>query len=522
MKRDLSLSILTGISLTLAFPPFKLGFLAYGALIPFFLLLNGKGAKESLRWGYIAGLFACIGVLYWIAVVTLPGAIGAILVLPLYFSLYAILHSWLEKRLGSRFIFAVPFLWTGLEYIKSLGQIGFPWLSLGYTQTYYLHLIQHASITSVYGVSFWVVLLNVLLYKIWRSRQTKKLLLRYTGLLVIIFLAPLLHGLLQLANSQTSNEKISIALIQGNIDPFLKWKLEFKEENFSTYERLTRQAAEHEPDMFVWPETAVPSYLLSDIPYLKRIRHLVDSTNTPLLTGTMHYTFVNDNEYKYYNAAILVEPHKNSIQNYAKIQLVPFSEKVPYEDDYPFRGIKNLLSYLEMGAGDFSRGDDVTIMSFNHQISDSLNNLQEEAVDPMDRNTKLAVVICYESIFPELVRKFVTKGAEFLVIITNDAWFGKTTAPFQHAQMAVFRAIENRIAIARCANTGISLFIDPFGRISKPTNWFKEAVVVDEIQLRSQETFYSKFGNIFAITILFSNIIPLVLTFISKKSRNIN
>jgi apolipoprotein N-acyltransferase len=516
MKKNITLSLLTGISLTLAFPPFKLGFLAYGALIPFFLLLDEKNTKECFRWGYIVGLYSCIGVLFWIAWVTLPGAIGAILVLPLYFSIYAGVHNWLQRRLGPRFIVAVPFLWTGLEYVKSLDQIGFPWMSLGYTQTYYLPFIQHASITSVYGVSFWIVVLNVLLYQMYRFRCYPKLLITYVFVAALVFIIPLAHGLLQLSVLPSYSSDVRIALIQGNIDPFLKWKIEFKEDNFSTYERLTRKAAEQEPELYVWPETAVPSYLLYDATYLSRIRNLVDSTGVSLLSGSMNYSFVNENEYEYFNSAILVEPHKRRIQTYAKIQLVPFSERVPYEDSFPFKAVKSLLSYLEMGEGDFSRGKRITVMSFDRLKNDAANKSQKQQPE-FKEHIQFAVVICYESIFPELVRQFVQKGAEFLVVITNDAWFGKTTAPFQHTQIAVFRAIENRIAIARCANTGISMFIDPFGRIQLPTDWFEEAIVVNNIPLRSEETFYSRHGNIFTVVASLTNLLFLVLAIVSKR-----
>ena len=174
MKKNLLLTFLTGIMMWLAFPPFKMGFLAYASLIPFFYLLEEKSFGESFRWGYLTGFISCIGTLYWINWVTLPGGIATIFVLPLYFSIYALIHSFLKEQLGEKFIFAAPFIWTAVEFLRSLGEIGFPWTSLAYTQTYYPILIQYASITSVYGVSFWIILINVLIYQIikqWGNRK---------------------------------------------------------------------------------------------------------------------------------------------------------------------------------------------------------------------------------------------------------------------------------------------------------------------------------------------------------------
>jgi len=175
-----------------------------------------------------------------------------------------------------------------------------------------------------------------------------------------------------------------------------------------------------------------------------------------------------------------------------------------------------MLSKLKLGEGDFSRGKKITIFSVDRANSLSKDNTIE--TESQSQKLKFAVIICYESVFPDLVRKFVKRGAELLVVITNDAWFGKTTAPFQHAQIAVYRAIENRISIARCANTGISMFIDPYGRIRKSTKWFEEAVIVDDIELGADETFSTKYGNIFTIIITIANVVPLGLAAFKIKS----
>ncbi|MBN2410886.1 apolipoprotein N-acyltransferase [candidate division KSB1 bacterium] len=509
MKRKLTLGLSTSLLLAFSFPPFKTGFLAYVALIPFFLLLENKHGFDAFRWGYLTGLFIDIATLFWIGWVTVPGLFGALLILPLYIGLYALLHTFLIRNLGIRAYIILPFLWTCIEYIQSIGETAFPWNYIGYTQSYYLTFIQFAEYTSIYGVSFWVVLLNVLIFLLWRKWSD---ILSRRGLfftLLGLFLIPFLHGQYVLNSQQQSQKKIKIALLQGNIDPFEKWQNDLYEKNFHVYENLSQNAINKEPDLLVWPETATPFYLRYEQVYLERIRNFVDSTKTALLTGSVDFEYLDDGSYLYYNSALGFEPNLYYIQRYAKMILVPFSERVPYKNYFPFNVLKNLLYDMALGIGDYSKGEDYHIFSFRTKSLYEKKNY--------GFTYKFAVPICYESVFPNHIRKLTQKGVDFLIIITNDAWFGKTSAPFQHTQIAVFRAIENRVAIARCANTGISCFIDAVGHVRKSTPIFKEASIIDDVPLRKNETFYMKFGNIFALVSLITTVICILSTLLLKK-----
>ncbi|MFZ5518303.1 MAG: apolipoprotein N-acyltransferase [Candidatus Zhuqueibacterota bacterium] len=506
MKKKLFCSLLTGVLLSFAFPPFRMGFLAYFALIPFLFVLEEVDYKESIRWGFLFGLFVNIGTLYWINWVTVPGAIGAILYLPVYFVIYSVLHTFIRKRLGNGQIYMwVPFLWTGMEYFRSLGVLGFPWNSLAYTQSYYLSLIQYVSYTSVYGVTFWVVLINVIILMLIKNiagnyRRT----IVYFIVLILLFILPWLYGKMVIPDDEAvPDEDIRVALIQGNIDPYLKWDDAFLQENLKIYDKLTRQSAALSPQLIIWPETAIPDYFRSSKLYLNGVKSLLADINVPLITGAPDYRFKENNEYITFNAVFLVRPNRSDLQIYHKIHLVPFGERVPFTER--FQLLKAFLERFEMGEGNFSEGDEIVSFKVPLVPSDSLS--QKE---PGREFIMAPAVVCFESVFPELVRKFILNGSDILIVITNDAWFERSSAPYQHARMAVFRAIENRVSIARCANTGVSMFIDPYGRTLSATPIFEEKVLVDTIPLRTQTTFFTRFGNVFTIAVSLINLAPLL------------
>lgn len=502
MRKNLLLSLLSSVLLSLSFPPLKFGFLAFIAIVPFFLLLEDKNYKESIRWGFLTGLFMNIGTLYWISWVTVPGAIAAILYLPIYMIIYAVLHSFIRNRLGEKYLYwCIPFLWTGVEYLRSLGVLGFPWVSIAYTQSYYLSLIQYVSYTSVYGVSFWVITINVFILLILKNISEFKKVIIYFIILVFLLIIPWIYGLLVIPDEDKKIEdSIRVGLIQGNVDPYLKWDDEFLEENWKIYEQLTLKAMQQQPQLIIWPETAIPDYLRISNLYLTNINQLLLKINIPLITGAPDFKYLPDQSYLSFNAVFLLIPRHAGYQVYHKTHLVPFGERVPFTETFPF--LKDFLESLEMGEGNFSPGD--KIISFDIPLNAQLEGLKSGKI-------KSPVIICFESLFPELVRKFILKGADILVIITNDAWFGRTAAPYHHARMAIFRAIENRISIARCANTGVSMFVDPYGRTLLSSPIFQKLYLIHDIPLRKKTTYFTRHGNVFSITISLLNIAPLLV-----------
>ena len=484
MNKKIVLSILSGIMLALSFPPFRTGFLAYLALIPFFILLDQQTLRQAAGWGYLTGLVFYSATVYWIGVITLPGCIGTLLIMPLYFSLYSLLHVLVLKRLGNDGYLFLPFLWISVEYIQSLSEFSFPWNHLGYTQTYYLPLIQHAAVTSVYGVSFWIVLLNVLFLYLYRCRKNPDLRYKIAVVLAVLILLPLVHGLVQMKNKGV-DETLNVTLIQGNIDPLDKWEGDIYQNNYQRYETLSRRTLETcKSDLWVWPETALPFYLRLNRTYRNRLQHFVDSTQIPLLTGTIDYDYDSLGASMHYNSVHLYEPETFSVQRYDKIKLVPFSERVPYGNAFPFKYLKHVL--YDYGTGNYSMGDSVYVFKWQSQSS----------IASATSVLKTGVAVCYESVYPEHVRAYVKKGAQFITVITNDAWFGKSSGPYQHKQIAVMRAVENRRAVARCANTGISCFIDPYGRVSEQTSLFTQAAISSPVQLRESLTFFTRLGPV--------------------------
>jgi len=508
MRRNLSLALACALGIALAFPPLQLGFLAYWSVIPFLLLIEDKGPAESFRWGYLTGFFLSAITLYWIFWPTIPGAMATMLVHPLYYAVFALAVTLARRAWSQGYLIVVPFLWTAIEYLKSLGELGFPWVTLGYTQSYYLHLIQFASITSVYGVSFWIVCLNVIFLLMWNHREQARWLIGCATALAVLFVAPYLYGRVVIPPpargdapagrevlQPSAEDEIRVAIIQGNIDPYRKWDKEFVEENFEIYERLSRQGMASRPEFMIWPETATPTWLLHNFEKLQRVRNLVNELGVPLLTGTPDYTFISKDEYKTYNSAILISPGREEIPIYAKMHLVPFGERMPWEDDFPW--LQKWIAKLEMGEGNFSSGKTIELFAMHRSSAQMTNG---------EAPLRVATLICFESFFPEQARDYVLRGADLLVVITNDGWFGPTM-PFGHARMSVFRAIENRISVTRSANTGISMTIDPYGRVGSESRMDEEAVLIDNLPLRTERSLYSTYGPVFAKAVLWISVL---------------
>jgi apolipoprotein N-acyltransferase len=482
--------LLAAVCMTAAYPPSPFGPLAFVGWVPFFMAIRGLTPKSALAVGFPTGFLVSLGTLYWIAWPTVPGCIGALLVMSCYFALFAFLLAWLGVNWGDNAFVLAPFVWTGIETLSSWGPLAFPWNSLAYTLTHTPMLIQFASITGAQGVSFWIVSVNVLVFFLVQTSGRRKRILLF--LLVLALVLPFLYGAAVFSRSQKSasrNGTVRVAMIQGNIDPYKKWTPSFIDSNFIIYDRMTRNAALQKPDLVVWPETATACYLRHRFVYLNWIKYLADNLNTSILTGSLDYIRLDSSKTKNYNAAFLLHPGSWQIDSYYKMRLVPFSERVPFVEVIPF--LEKWALKVSGDIGDYSSGDSISVFQFVSSRSGERH--------------RFSVHICFESVFPYLVCKFVRRGAEFLVVITNDGWFGDTSGPRQHAQIAVLRAIENRRWVARCANTGVSEFIDPYGRITDKAGWNHEAILIREIQPLTELTLFVRYPWFFSGMVLLVN-----------------
>jgi apolipoprotein N-acyltransferase len=483
-KREIFLSLLSGVLLILSFPNFDLEFLAWFAFVPLLYALDGKTRLRAFFLGFLTGLVSFLGILYWIIVAVhtygnipliLSGFILLLLVgyLSLFTGAFAFLTWVVPLSSGIQAILFFPILWVALEYLRSFFLTGFPWANLAYSQYLNLPLIQMADITGPYGLSFVILMVNATLFWILRQWTNRIFPVREVIITLLVLLGSMIYGYVKMDRvdqQMLQQSSLSVALTQGNIDQSIKWDESFQKETLKIYERLSLKVAQQNPDLIIWPETATPFFFQQAKEFQPTVLDIPNKTNAYLLFGSPSYK-VERGKVNHYNSAYLVSPSKEVIGRYDKIHLVPYGEYVPFEEILP-------LGSLGEGIGNFKSGKEI----YNFSIPQG----------------KFGVLICFEIIFPDLCRRFVKQGADFLVTITNDAWFGRTSAPHQHFTIAVFRAVENRVFIARAANTGITGFIDPTGRIIKKGGIFTEEAMIETIRLSKKKTLYTLYGDVFA------------------------
>jgi apolipoprotein N-acyltransferase len=500
--------LFSGALLVLAFPPFDLEILAWVALIPLFFAIEGAGPKKAFSLSYLAGAIFFFGTVWWLIHVTLPGMILVVLYLALYFGLFGLVANLVMRGSDRWMLLFVPAAWVAAEYLRSHVLTGFGWVLLGYSQYLTLPVIQIADTTGAWGVSFIIVMMNVGLYKVAKelkaprpgfSRQTHATIM----VLILSLFGVLYYGHLRLKNIFTG-EPLRISVIQGNIPQERKWDPQFKGTIMEKYNRLTREAAAQKPDIIIWPETAVPGFL-DDDELSDAVTTLAKEIDIPLLVGAPRC----DRNGRYYNSAYLFLKRGEEVSLYDKLHLVPFGEYIPCRGVFSF-----VDKFAPIPIGDFVGGSEYTVFKFGKERSFK----EGASVGRFFKAVKFSVLICFEDIFPELVRGFISRGASFLVNITNDAWFLKTAAPYQHAQASVFRAVEARTNVVRAANTGLSCFIDQKGRIvakveKAGADTFVEGFKTHEIILSRARTFYIRFGDIFAYAAILLTTLFLLRSF---------
>ncbi len=466
-------------------------------LIPLHLAIDGLSPKQSFWWGWLAGTVGFAGTVSWVITamhsygqVPLFISILLMILLASYIGLYVGLYTagvtWFKKSGLLLTCLAAPSLWVALELLRTYLFSGFPWALLGYSQYQWLAIIQVADITGVYGISFLIVLVNITLLHLigWGIDKQRKIVRPFPWAacttMISIFGISLVYGFWQLnyyATDHSSAGNLRVGVVQGNIDQARKWDKTYRQETVSRYDTLSRRAAQN-TDLLIWPESATPFFFEREPIYQGQVAAVAQETKTSLLFGSPTLRRHQDGVPYLLNSAYLLTPQGDIAGRYDKRHLVPFGEYIP------LRSILFFLDKLVVGIGDFRSGvGDLT-----------LTLPQQDDRPPL----KFGVAICFEVIFPDLVRQMAKEGADFLVTITNDAWFGDSVAPYQHFGMVVFRAVENRVAFARSANTGISGFIAPDGRVISTTPIFTQEAITETIPLRTTTAFYSQYGDVFA------------------------
>ena len=475
----------------LAYYSGEYGLFAWISLIPLLhIIASVNFVSNTFQVGYVFGLSYNLVAFYWIGLnsgtsisIALLSLIAAVCYLSIFWGFLTVLIFKIKRSSFRLLIF--PFLVVSLEWIRSIGPLGFPWSNLALTQINFLPIIQIMDITGSYGISALVSIINVILYlcliKINRNR------------LYLILLATLVCTLLWISGTKKINyynkysNTIEVAVIQPNIDPNTKWDIKNKRIISSQLDSLFEISLGLKVDLILFPETAYPTYLRFDNKVREHIQKKVNKTGIATIIGTVDKTESIDKDIKYYNSSFLFTKN-HDIQIYNKVHLVPFAEYVPLSNKIPY------LKGMNFGQGNFSKGERIT--NFN------LNGL------------KFANLICYESSIPNLVTRFVKKGADFLTIQTNDGWLGNSIGPFQHYNISRIRAIENRIPIVRSGNTGISGMILPNGISKNEKGIGLRSVFQVSVPIINSGSIYSKFGN---ILIALHLIITLILFICFKK-----
>lgn len=483
-----ALAFSSGLFLALSFPRWELFPLAWIAFLPLFFAVRNESPARSFLIGWVAGLVYFSGTLSWVTISMtqygkIPQPISYLLMLLLvaycaaYIGLFAAgARSVLEQKPGWALLL-IPAFWVALEYARGHLLSGFPWAALAYSQYRFLPIIQIADLASIYGVGFLIVSVNVGFFEIfrrgWVEHQIAWRELILTGGLFLISSG---YGFYRLDQPMGEERSLTVAVVQGNIEQDQKWDARLRDETVRKYKRLSLAALQESgshPELIVWPESAAPFFFQTEAALRNELLDLAQEGNFFLLFGSPAFKPASSGQMALLNSAYLLSPAAAVVGRYDKIHLVPFGEYVPLSSLLFF------VNKLVEGIGEFIPGRDATVM---------------EAA-----GTRVGTVICFEVIFPEVVRRFAQNGASVMTTITNDAWFGDSAAPYQHFSMVVFRSIENRVPFARAANTGISGFIDAHGRILKQSPLFTEAALTESLHPGIRRTLYTAYGDVFAV-----------------------
>ena len=535
-KKEKLLLISSGILLGLSFPPFPFPFqlLMFVALIPYLFVIEKRdGLAEINKATYLTFFVFSLITIYWVGswqTGTDPFLMIAGVVLlffnPLLFLIPSTLYYFAKKYLNSKIaLILIPFFWLTYEYFYTLTDISFPWLILGTGLSKFKVFIQSADIIGAFGITILVIFINIFIYLSIRDyKKNPKQISIYILIVILIFSFSIFYGVYRISTFNNSGKEITVGIIQPNLDPWEKWREDKLEELKNEYLSLSKKAVENYAKLLIWPETALPVYLNTPgyFKTKKEITRFLLNTKTFLLTGMPNVKYfskddvipidakVTDNgntKYATYNSVLGFSYQNTMVQHYGKMKLVPFGERVPFVNTFNFLG--DLFSW-GVGLSGWNVGQDTTLFTFSNNIeNDSTSVTNTDSV-------KISSLVCYESVYPIFVTLFVNKGAELITVVTNDSWYGKSSGPYQHKEIAVLRAIENRRSVVRAANGGISCIIDPLGTTVAETKLFTKDVLVGNVMLENEITFYTKHPYLIPIFSVFISLSVILIVIVRK------
>ncbi len=462
----------------------------------------GLTFRQGAARGALSGVVYFGGTVYWTGAVvqTYGGLAGPVsllvsLLLALYMAAYLAFASGLisaaVRRLGAAGLWLAPLLWVAGEFARGHVLGGFPWVPLGGAVVTLVPVAQLASAIGVYGVSFFLVAQAVLVARALAGTSRERAVFGAAAAALLVGVTT--WGTWRVADGRLMREgtPLTIGLVQPNIAQADKWDPRMAAAIGRRYADLTRQVAAEGVDVVLWPESATPYLFNEDAVEADALRELVRTLGVPVLFGTDEIE--RGTPTRYFNSAMLLDRGGAVAAVYRKIQLVPFGEFVP------LRGLLFFVKPLVDAVSDFAPGEQVTMLPVGEHM--------------------MSTAICYEVTYPHLARQAVANGAELLTTITNDGWYGDSSAPYQHFELAAMRAIEQGRFLARAANTGISGVIDPYGRVVAQTRVFEELAVAADARFLQSRTLYATIGDVVAHVSLVGTGLTMVWLIVSRPRR---
>ncbi|MBF0485909.1 MAG: apolipoprotein N-acyltransferase [Candidatus Omnitrophica bacterium] len=494
MLKALFLSIFSAGLLVLSFPHASLTFLVWVGLIPFFFALDGASRRRAFGLGYLTGFLFFLGTLWWIGHVTVLGMLLLVSYLALYFGCFGFFCSWSSRFNPLIKVFLIPAGYVALEFIRERIFTGFGWSSLGHSQGMNTLIIQIADLTGVAGVSFLLVMVNVILKEFWARISEKFAPDKYFKVALLttvgIFFLAVMYGVACLGIPQ-EEKTLRVAVLQPDIPLAAVWEEGTKPAIVEKHLELSREALRARPDIIFWPETSFPQFSWEHPELFKEVKDFSREAKTPLLIGS-----VTKEGAAYFNSAVMLNPDGSEGPIYSKTHLVLFGEYIPFRAQLPF--------VVEMaGIDDFTPG-------------------AEHPLFPVKEKGVFAVLICFEDTIPWLAREEARQGAQFLVNITNDAWFKGSPGAVMHFENAIFRTVENRRSLVRSTNTGVSALISPYGiplrviQDSLGQRVMVSGIAVGAIPLSQKQPFYTKFGDVFTYFCFLGILMMLIFGLLKK------